>query len=44
MKKLTFLLVAGLMILGLGDIVNQAFHPQPEQSITAWVKLKELFH
>lgn len=48
MKKLTFLIVAGFMVLGLGDVVEQAFraHAQPASppTVTAWVKLKELFH
>lgn len=44
MKKLTFLILAGFMVLGLGDMVQQALEPQAPPTVTAWVKLKELFH
>jgi hypothetical protein len=44
MKKLTVLIVAGMMVLGLGDMVQRAFEPQAAPTVTAWVKLKELFH
>jgi hypothetical protein len=44
MKKLTFLILAGLMALGLGDVVKQTINPKAPPTVTAWVKLKELFH
>jgi|GEM_PF-4849850 len=44
MKKLAFLLLFGLMVLGLEDVVKRTLAPSTIPTVTAWGKLKELFH
>ncbi len=44
MKKLAFLIAIGLMVLGVEDMVQRTLKPLDTPPVTAWVKLKELFH
>lgn len=44
MKKLAFLIAFGLMVLGVEDMVQRTLKPLDAPTVTAWVKLKELFH
>jgi hypothetical protein len=44
MKKLAFLILFGLAALGLQDMVQSTLLPAPDPTVTAWVKLRELFH